>query len=223
LDLGEVQEWPAEVRPRDHSPISGRLVITRLPAEEAKEARARVRRELGKQATAQVLRWAGYVMLFTTVPGSRLDAFAIAELYCLRWQIELKFKREKSVGGLDRLPNRRDENIKSWVLAKLLLSELARRVFTSSPVAEPAPGPSSSGHRSRAPAALPIAEHLWECAAMAWSILQSAFLPLDWSDLAGFAQRFRAHLSRLKRKDDPLQVARFLAFLETRSGDNPLG
>ena len=41
--------------------------------------------------------------------------------------MELEFKREKSIGGLDRLPNFRDDTIASWVAGKLLCFALARR------------------------------------------------------------------------------------------------
>jgi hypothetical protein len=213
LNLGEMKEWTAEVRPKDHDPIHARLVITRLPADKANDARARLRREQGKQATAQMLYWAGFVMLLTTVPRERLDCIAIAELYCLRWQIELQFKRDKSIGGLDRLPNRRDENIKAWILAKLVLSELSRRLTAVAPskkMTVPA--------RSRA-APVPRTEHLWECAALAWMLLRSAFLPIDWNNLPEFVRRFREHLAHLKKEDDPLQVAAFLALLEARAHD----
>ena len=216
LDLGAVKEWPAEVRPKNHAPIAVRLVITRLPTDKANEARARLRRELGRQASGQVLYWAGFVMLVTTVPKDRLDCFAIAELYCLRWQIELQFKRDKSVGGLDLLPNRRDENIKAWILAKLLLSELARRVVTAAPRQPPAAQRPDRLSRLTPPPQDFLA-NLWECAALAWSLLRSAFLPIDWNNLHDFARRFRAHLAYLKRKDDPTQVAAFLTFLRGRS------
>lgn len=212
LNPGDVKEWPAEVRPKGRSPIPVRLVITRLPADKAREARVRVRRELGRQATSQVLHWAGFIMLVTTVPADRLDRFAIAKLYCLRWQIELQFKRDKSVGGLDLLPNRREENIKAWILAKLLLSELARRISSVTPSKQHSDS-RSTDRRSRHAPHPHILDDLWECAALAWSLLRSAFIPIDWNDRQNFVRRFRAHLKRLKRNDDQRQVAAFLAFL----------
>jgi len=223
LNLGEVKEWPAEVRPKDHAPISARLVITRLPADKASEARARLRREQGKDATAQMLLWAGFIMLITTVPRQRLDCIAIAELYCLRWQIELQFKRDKSVGGLDLLPNRRQENIQAWILAKLLLAELARRIISPAPSKQPA-APSAADHRpARALPAHALVSDLWECAVLAWSLLRSAFLPIDWNHLQAFLCRFRAHLARLKRHDEPRQVAAFLALLREQRHSNAPG
>jgi hypothetical protein len=71
---------------------------------------------------------AEFVVLFTTAPSSRLTAAELFELYRLRWQIELGFKRDKSIAGLDRLPSFRDDTIQSWIAAKMLGVQLARRL-----------------------------------------------------------------------------------------------
>ena len=73
---------------------------------------------------------AEFVILFTTVPRDRLVTDQIMELYGLRWQLELSIKRDKSIAGLDRLPNFRDDTIRSWILAKLLLTQVARKIAT---------------------------------------------------------------------------------------------
>ena len=67
-------------------------------------------------------------VVFTTVPTKRLSAHQIIELYRLRWQVELEFKRDKSIAGLDRLPNFRPDTIESWLLAKLLLQQVVRKL-----------------------------------------------------------------------------------------------
>ncbi len=53
--------------------------------------------------------------------------------------MELHIKRDKSIGGLDRLPNFRPDPIEGWVSAKLLLGALARRLACEafSPEASP--------------------------------------------------------------------------------------
>jgi hypothetical protein len=50
------------------------------------------------------------------------------ELYGLRWQVELHIKRDKSIAGLDRLPNFRNDTVYSWICAKLLLTQIARKI-----------------------------------------------------------------------------------------------
>lgn len=44
------------------------------------------------------------------------------------WQIELTFKRWKSLCHFDRLPNHRDDTILAWLYAKLLLAVLLQRM-----------------------------------------------------------------------------------------------
>ena len=126
---GTAFEWPVFVHPREHSPIAGRLIVMRLPEEQAQKARERLYREHGKShVTQMMLDFSKYVMLFTTVPHDRLSAMLLIELYRLRWQIELDFKRDKSIAGLGKLPNRLPETIHSWLCAKMLALQLARRL-----------------------------------------------------------------------------------------------
>jgi hypothetical protein len=111
--------------------VRGRLVAMRLPVAQAAKARARLAREHGSKVTALDREAAAYVVLFTTVPKSRLDARRCLELYRLRWQIELLFKRWKSLCGFDRLPNYLDETITAWLYAKVLLALLMQRMGVS--------------------------------------------------------------------------------------------
>lgn len=102
--------------------ITGRLIACRLPAAEAEKARARVRREIGPKVSPQDLEMARYVVLFTTTTTSRMPPQMCLDLYRLRWQVELTFKRWKSLCHFDKLPNYRDDTILSWLYAKLLLA-----------------------------------------------------------------------------------------------------
>lgn len=111
--------------------IRGRLVAMRLPVAQAEKARARLKRELGGKVSDLDREAAAYVVLFTTVPRARLDTERCLELYRLRWQIELLFKRWKSLCGFDRLPNYLDETITSWLYAKVLLALLMQRMGVS--------------------------------------------------------------------------------------------
>src|SRR5690606_36531191 len=108
--------------------VPGRLVAMRLPAAEAEKARVRVRRDLGTKASSLDFEAAQYVVLFTTVPKSRMSTATCLALYRLRWQVELAFKRWKSLCHFDRLPNYRDDTILTWLYAKLLLALIMHRM-----------------------------------------------------------------------------------------------
>jgi len=117
--------------------VDGRLVAMRLPFDKAEEARARVRAELGSDASDEIIEMAAYVALFTTTPKSRMPAARCIEAYRLRWQIELLFKRWKSLCHFDRLPNERQDTILSWLYAKILLGLIVDRIGAAAPALFP--------------------------------------------------------------------------------------
>jgi len=125
---GRARDWYAEVHTSDGKVIAGRLCALLLPPDKAEEARERARREQGASVTQETLAAAPYVVVFTTVPRTRLTAALVLELYALRWQVELHIKRDKSIAGLDHLPNFRPDTIYSWLCAKLLLTQIARKL-----------------------------------------------------------------------------------------------
>ena len=123
-------EWRVWVHPQRHKPIGGRLCAVRLPEEQAEQARERLRREQGSKVSAESLEAAAWGMVFTSVPRRRLDTAQVLALYRVRWQMELEIKREKSLGGLDELPNFLPETIATWLHAKLLLLQIARKIVS---------------------------------------------------------------------------------------------
>jgi hypothetical protein len=140
-------ELPVIIYDREHKQkVTGRLVAMRLPEAQAEKARARLVREHGSKVSDLDREAASYVVLFTTVPKSRLDAERCLALYRLRWQAELLFKRWKSLCGLDRLPNYLDETIHAWLYAKVLLALLMQRMAAS---ALSPPEPSAPPRRRR--------------------------------------------------------------------------
>lgn len=128
-EVGAMAERDVEVRPEDHDPIKGRLCVMRLSDEAAADARRRLRRDR-PNASARAREAASYLILFTTAPKKRLSKQQVFALYRLRWQIELEIKREKSIGGLARLPNFRDDTVASWIYGKLLLQQIARKALS---------------------------------------------------------------------------------------------
>ena len=72
------------------------------------------------------------IWILTTVDAQQLPAIAIMGLYRLRWQIELLFKRLKSLLHLDTLPSREGPTAKSWMLSRLIAAGLAQRLVQPS-------------------------------------------------------------------------------------------
>jgi len=72
------------------------------------------------------------IWILTTLDSTQLPAMVATQLYRLRWQIELLFKRLKSLLHLDTLPSRRGPTAKSWMLARFLAAALAHRLVQPS-------------------------------------------------------------------------------------------
>ena len=108
------------------NPLPARVVILRKPIEAAEAERARLRREAsrrGKQLDPRSLLAAAFVILATSLPADYCAAEIFA-MYRLRWQIELAFKRLKSLLNIDRLPATTDKGAKSWIYAHLIVALL---------------------------------------------------------------------------------------------------
>ena len=68
-----------------------------------------------------------YVIVFTTrSSGWTAD---ILRSYCMRWQIELAFKRLKSLARLGHVPKHHDRSSRAWLYGKLLVTLLAEKLI----------------------------------------------------------------------------------------------
>ncbi|CAN5757893.1 IS4-like element IS421 family transposase [soil metagenome] len=121
VDLDVMAKLPSRL-------AAGRLIAYRLPDDAVDRAREKMRREKGTDLSPRVFESAKYVLLFTTAPRSRLDANRCLQGYRLRWQIELQFKRWKSLCGFDLLPNWRTDTTLAWLYAKVLLGAMLDRM-----------------------------------------------------------------------------------------------
>jgi len=86
--------------------LEGWVHATRLPEEQAAQARRRVRanaHKKGRTAQAKTLFLAGWVLVFTTVAPQILPTTVIAQLYRVRWQVELDPRNIKTTLGMEQL------------------------------------------------------------------------------------------------------------------------
>ena len=63
-----------------------------------------------------------FIVLVTSILDNNISAKDILELYRLRWQIELYFKRLKSLMGFGDVPTKTEAHIKIWLNAKLAVA-----------------------------------------------------------------------------------------------------
>lgn len=108
-------------------PLQARLVVVRKSREAAEHERDRIRAEAkrkGKEPGRRTLEAAAFTFLLTTVPQDRITDEEVADLYRMRWQIELAFKRLKSLLNLDALRAKDPALARSYLLGKLIAALL---------------------------------------------------------------------------------------------------
>jgi hypothetical protein len=124
--IGEVGELSAWVQVDDQR-IRGRLIAVKRGRQAARfEQTARKKQ---KSLSRAAIFLAGYVYVWTTIPTRRMKSAQVLELYRVRWQIELAFKRMKSIMGLGQLPKLSDESSRAWIHGKLFVALLLERLL----------------------------------------------------------------------------------------------
>ncbi len=68
----------------------------------------------------------------TSLDGATATAEQILDLYRLRWQVELYFKRLKSILDFGELPKKKTEHSLAWLNGKLMIALLIERVIAKS-------------------------------------------------------------------------------------------
>jgi len=150
---GEVQVRIYEGTTEALEPLSLRLVIRRKNPEQAAAEQKRLLKDAkkrGKQPDPRSLEAAKYILLLTSLPAADFPPADILALYRFRWQIELVFKRFKSLAGLDELPAKNPELARAWIYARLIVAIIAEQMAGQVPDSSP----SGHGNTSRKPIAL---------------------------------------------------------------------
>lgn len=127
---GREREWPVWIEGAKGR-IGGRLCVIRKSEQSAEKSRRKIERRAqqgGPRPKAKTLECAAYVMIFTTVPASVFSTVEVLEWYRARWQIELVFKRLKTLAQLGSLPKHNDHSARAWLYGKLLIVLLGQKL-----------------------------------------------------------------------------------------------
>jgi hypothetical protein len=124
LEIGQVQDWSLRFGfgPK-RWPI--RLCAIRKSRSAAEHSERQVRRKAElkqRQPSAQALELSHYLLVLTNLDPAAWSGAHLLELYRCRWQIELAFKRLKSLLQLGHLPKKDPESARAWMQLKLLLA-----------------------------------------------------------------------------------------------------
>jgi hypothetical protein len=124
---GQFGEWRVLLHGQG-SAFAGRLCAVRKSDWAIQQAHRRLQRRASKKQMITrpgTLELAKYVIVFTTrSSGSTAD---VLRSYRMRWQIELVFKRLKSLAQLGHVPKHDDRSSRAWLYGKLLVTLLAQK------------------------------------------------------------------------------------------------
>lgn len=119
-----------------------RLVVQARQDDAMPAALQRVQRKAQKNGRAGDPRSqeaARYMIIATSLDATSYPSASILALYKMRWQIELAFKRLKSLLNLDRLPAKNPNLARAWLNAHLLLAllidDMTQQLLDSPPCA----------------------------------------------------------------------------------------
>ena len=113
--------------------------MARKPPEAADQERRRIRRNTNKKQVSSNPNSpiaADFVVILTSLPAETVPAGEVMALYRLRWQVEIAFKRLKSLLRIGDLPAKGPELARSWIAAHLiaaLLLDTMTQDFLDSP------------------------------------------------------------------------------------------
>jgi hypothetical protein len=109
-----------------------RLCAVRKSHIAAQRAQAKARRRAqqeGVQIQQQTLQLANFVLVLTNLDPAHWKPASVLELYRCRWQVELAFKRLKSLLQLGHLPKKDPVCARAWMQMKLLLALLVEQLL----------------------------------------------------------------------------------------------
>jgi hypothetical protein len=122
LAIGQAADWAAWVSD-DHGVMEVRVCAYKKTAAQTLASQKALQREATKkrrESRPETIEGCGYVVVVTTLREP--SAQSIMELYRRRWQVELSFKRLKSLLQLGHLKKIDKNGAKAWLQGKLLVA-----------------------------------------------------------------------------------------------------
>jgi hypothetical protein len=128
----KVGDWPV-VLVDEHGQVRGRVCAIKKSRAAAARARQRAQQESshkGHLVQEATLEAAGYIFVFTTLSAEHYTAARVLELYRGRWQVELAFKRLKSILATGHLKKTDPVGAKAWLQGKLLAAVIIETLIS---------------------------------------------------------------------------------------------
>lgn len=125
MDIGDTREFDVVVKHNDKL-LNARVCVIKKDKNKAELAQKKIRRRASRNGTTtkdSTLEYAKYILVFTTLPKT-FTVHNVLDIYRYRWQIELLFKRLKSIIGVAPLYKKSREGMEGWLNGKIFVATL---------------------------------------------------------------------------------------------------
>ena len=130
LEYGEIGDFDVFYM-SDNQLQQLRLIAIKKSPEAAEYSKKSAIQEMKKKQRSlneETIKLHEYMFVITSVKRDVLSAIEILSLYRMRWQVELAFKRLKSILGLGHLPKIDPESSKAWLHGKMVVALLTNAI-----------------------------------------------------------------------------------------------
>lgn len=132
LTFGEIGEWQLYCGTPSMKRQKIRLIALKKNPEAAAFSVKKAKKEMSKKQRAlnpDTIKLHEYFVIITSISKVNLTISQILCLYKARWQIEIAFKRLKSILGLGHLPKIDPDSARAWLYGKLVVAFLADKII----------------------------------------------------------------------------------------------
>ena len=134
LGTGESLDLRAYATNLEKSRVPIRICATRKTTEAIKQTHQKLHRKESKkqiEISDEAKTFNEYIVLVTNLPDT-VSAAEAFEAYRFRWQIEMCFKRLKSIMDFGELPKRREKSVVAWLNGKIMIALLIEKMISKS-------------------------------------------------------------------------------------------
>lgn len=131
LKIGQIKEWPVWFDCGGRK-MPARICALRKSPEQAERACRKLKLKMKgrfEKVRPSTLEYTRFIVVVCTVSGEEMSARLALEFYRARWQVELAFKRLKSLLHLGQLPKKKEESSQAWMQGKILTALLIERLL----------------------------------------------------------------------------------------------
>lgn len=139
VQLGDWAVWIKTSASKGAERIPLRICAIKKSVQATEKARQKLLREAkkGREVHPDTLEAAGYIFVLTSLPREHYPPAAVLEMYRGRWQIELAFKRLKSLIGIGHLKKTDIEGAGAWLQGKLMVAFLIENLIAAGECVSP--------------------------------------------------------------------------------------